>query len=41
MLYTGMTKKALKLCFEAYKEQLDKSGIALCFPPFSSCRADA
>lgn len=27
MLYTDMTKKALKLCFEAHKEQLDKSSM--------------
>ena len=29
MLYTDMTKKALKLCFEAHKEQVDKSGMAI------------
>ena len=34
MLYTDMTKKALKLCFEAHKEQLDKSGMPYVFHPF-------
>lgn len=34
MLYTGKTKKALKLCFEAHKDQLDKSGIPYVFHPF-------
>ena len=29
MIYTPLTKKALKLCFEAHKEQLDKSGMAV------------
>ena len=27
MIYTEKTKKALKLCFEAHKDQVDKSGI--------------
>lgn len=27
MIYTDLTKKALKLCFEAHKNQFDKSGI--------------
>ena len=27
MIYTELTKKALKLCFEAHKDQLDKSGM--------------
>lgn len=34
MIYTNMTKKALKLCFEAHKAQLDKSGIPYVFHPF-------
>lgn len=29
-----MTKKALKFCFEAHKEQLDKSGMPYVFHPF-------
>lgn len=34
MLYTALTKKALKLCFEAHKGQTDKSGIPYVFHPF-------
>ena len=34
MLYTPMTKKALCLCFEAHKEQKDKSGLPYVFHPF-------
>ena len=34
MLYTEMTKKALKLSFEAHKDQLDKSGMPYVFHPF-------
>lgn len=34
MLYTEMTKKALKLCFNAHKDQLDKSGVPYVFHPF-------
>ena len=34
MIYTNLTKKALKLCFEAHKEQVDKSGIPYVFHPF-------
>lgn len=34
MLYTDMTKAALKLCFDAHKEQLDKSGLPYVFHPF-------
>ena len=34
MIYTDMTKKALKLCFEAHKEQVDKSGMPYVFHPF-------
>lgn len=34
MLYTDKTKKALKLCFDAHKEQTDKSGMPYVFHPF-------
>lgn len=34
MIYTEKTKKALKLCFEAHKAQLDKSGMPYVFHPF-------
>ena len=34
MIYTAMTKKALCLCFEAHKDQLDKSGLPYVFHPF-------
>ncbi len=34
MIYTDNTKKALKLCFEAHKNQMDKSGIPYVFHPF-------
>lgn len=34
MIYTSLTKKALKLCFEAHKEQTDKSGMPYVFHPF-------
>ena len=34
MIYTANTKKALKLCFDAHKEQLDKSGLPYVFHPF-------
>lgn len=34
MIYTELTKKALKLCFEAHKDQVDKSGIPYVFHPF-------
>ena len=34
MIYTPKTKKALKLCFEAHKEQVDKSGMPYVFHPF-------
>ena len=26
MIYTTLTKKALQICFEAHKDQLDKAG---------------
>ena len=34
MIYTQLTKKALKLCFEAHKEQIDKTGMPYVFHPF-------
>ena len=34
MIYTDLTKKALKLCFEAHKEQVDKTGLPYVFHPF-------
>lgn len=34
MLYTAKTKQAIKLCFEAHKDQLDKSGLPYVFHPF-------
>lgn len=34
MIYTVLTKKALKLCFEAHKNQTDKSGMPYVFHPF-------
>lgn len=34
MIYTQKTKLALKLCFEAHKEQSDKSGLPYVFHPF-------
>ncbi len=34
MIYTPKTKQALKLCFEAHKEQKDKSGMPYVFHPF-------
>ena len=34
MIYTPQTKMALKLCFEAHKDQLDKSGMPYVFHPF-------
>lgn len=34
MIYTANTKKALKLCFEAHKNQVDKSGMPYVFHPF-------
>ena len=34
MLYIENTKKALRLCFEAHKEQVDKSGLPYVFHPF-------
>ena len=34
MIYTDETKKALKLCFEAHKNQVDKSGMPYVFHLF-------
>ena len=34
MIYTEMTKKELKLCFTAHKDQTDKSGMPYVFHPF-------
>ena len=34
MIYTPMTKKALILCFQAHKGQVDKSGLPYVFHPF-------
>ena len=34
MIYTEQTKKALRLCFAAHKEQTDKSGMPYVFHPF-------
>ena len=34
MIYTNMTKKALKLSFEAHKDQIDKSGMPYVYHPF-------
>ena len=34
MIYTDLTKKALKFCFEAHKNQYDKSGMPYVFHPF-------
>ena len=34
MIYTPMTKNAMKLCFAAHKDQTDKSGLPYVFHPF-------
>lgn len=34
MIYTPLTKKALKLCFAAHRDQVDKSGLPYVFHPF-------
>ena len=39
MIYTKMTKAALKLCFEAHKDQTDKSGMPYVFHPFHLAEA--
>ena len=33
MIYTRATKRAMQICFEAHKDQLDKSGIPYVFHP--------
>lgn len=34
MIYTPLTKKALRICFEAHKNQVDKSGMPYVYHPF-------
>lgn len=34
MIYTTLSKKAFKLCFEKHKEQKDKTGLPYVFHPF-------
>ena len=34
MIYTKFTKKALAMCFEAHRDQVDKSGMPYVFHPF-------
>lgn len=34
MIYTDLTKKALKISFDSHKNQLDKSGIPYVYHPF-------
>ena len=34
MIYTEMTKKALRITFDAHKEQVDKAGLPYIFQPF-------
>lgn len=34
MIYTKDTKKAMRLCYEAHKDQMDKSGVPYVFHPF-------
>ena len=34
MIYTPMTKMAMKLCFETHKDQIDKTGLPYVFHPF-------
>ena len=34
MIYTKLTKQAMKLCFAAHKNQLDKGGLPYVFHPF-------
>ena len=34
MLYTPLTKKALRLCFDTHRDQLDKTGLPYVFHPF-------
>ena len=34
MIYTPDTKKAMRLCFDAHKDQTDRSGLPYVFHPF-------
>lgn len=34
MIYTDMTRLALRVCFEAHRDQVDKSGLPYVFHPF-------
>ena len=34
MIYTVRTKRAMNLCFQAHKDQMDKSGVPYVFHPF-------
>ena len=34
MIYTEKTKRALRICFDAHKDQNDKSGLPYVFHPF-------
>lgn len=34
MIYTALTKKALRLCFDAHRDQVDKTGLPYVFHPF-------
>lgn len=34
MIYTNLTKKAMKICFKAHKSQVDKSGMPYVYHPF-------
>ena len=34
MIYTPLTKKAINICFQAHKEQKDKTGLPYVFHPF-------
>ena len=34
MIYTDLTKRAMKLAFEVHKDQVNKSGIPYTFHPF-------
>lgn len=34
MIYTPLTKQAMQLCFDAHKDQKDKSGLPYVFHPF-------
>jgi (p)ppGpp synthase/HD superfamily hydrolase len=34
MIYTPLTKKALRLCFDSHKDQVDKTGLPYVFHPF-------